>query len=405
MHHVKRSSFSVIILVLSLTSFLSSILPYCSMKFRRLAFATTLIAVCVVSSVFAQDLPASAPDTKNPSGSAPYKKCWVYTLQDSNGGTLVSSNGTVFFAEPDGRVRALTSKAGQVSWVTELGGNIAATLVVPKVGLAVITRKQGSDSNANHTLRLLNIETGLVIYSVSAAGMDDIHLLTNGKNIVVAERSGRIVAVDSRTGSTVWNVQLPGKLTASPAISEDLLVAATDTNKLVVLSAQTGQTLGNISIEKTVSALTIRENEMIVAGDERGGVTTYRSYAGEIWWRFKSGAKIGTIIETNDGTLVGSFDNFVYLLSNYSGDVKWKKRLDGRIISEPLVVGETVFVASSTEGFATGIDLDNGRPTEQLQFGENQFLMTKPVFTNHDTIVFGLTGALAGFSQNGCAQK
>ena len=317
----------------------------------------------------------------------------------------MSSNGTVFFAEPGGRIRALASKNAQVNWISELGGNIVATLIVPKVGLAVLTRKQSSDSAGSLILRLLNIETGLVSYSVPIPATDHIYVLTNGEIIVVFEKKGNVIAVDSRTGATKWSAQYPGKLTASPAISEDVLVAATIGNKLTIVSLQNGKTLGAIPVEKQITALTIRENDMIVAGDERGGVTTYRNYSGEIWWRFKSGAKIGTIIGTADGVVVGSFDNFVYLLSNYSGDVKWKRRLNGRIVSEPLVVDDELFVASSTDEYAVGIKLDNGRSTDQLQFGENQFLITKPVFTNHDTIVFGLTGSLAGYSQNGCMQK
>ena len=374
------------------------------MKFRRLAFVTASIAVYAFVSAIAQDT-VNSPEIKNTAGSIPYKRCWVYNLSDSNGGTLVSSNGTVFFAEPGGRVRALASKNAQVNWVSELGGNIVATLIVSKVGLAVVTRKQSSDSAGPLGLRLLNIETGLVSYSVRIPATDDIYVLTNGEIIVVAEKNGNVIAIDSRTGATKWSAQYPGKLTASPAISEDVLVAATIGNKLTIISTQNGKTLGTIPVEKQVTALTIRENAMIVAGDERGGVTTYRNYAGEIWWRFKSGAKIGTLIGTPDGVVAGSFDNFVYLLSNYSGDVKWKRRLNGRIVSEPLVVDDQLFVASSTDEYAVGIELENGRPTDHLQFGENQFLTTKPVFTNHDTIVFGLTGSLAGYSQNGCTQK
>lgn len=373
------------------------------MKFRRFAIATALIAVCVFVSSIAQET-VNSSENKNSAGSIPYKRCWVYNLPESNGGTLVSSNGTVFFAESGGRVRALTSKTAQVNWVTELGGNIISTLVVPKVGLAVVTR-MGPELSGPTALRLLNSETGLVVYSVPVSVSDDIYFLTNGEVVIVAEKSGNIVTFDARTGASQWNAKLPAKLTTAPVISEDVLVTASAGNKLDIISTKSGKSIGTIPVNKQVTALTIRGNGMIVAGDERGGVTTYRNYSGEIWWRFKSGAKIGTVIGTTDGVLVGSFDNFVYLLSNYSGDVKWKRRLNGRIISEPLVVGDQVFVASSTDEYAVGIDLDNGRPTDQLQFGENQFLTTKPVFTNHDTIVFGLTGSLAGFSQNGCTQK
>lgn len=371
------------------------------MMFRRQAIAAAVLVTYLAVDIATQEAARSASGGSDVT-SIPFKKCWEYSLPDSNGGTLVSSNGTVYFAEAGGRIRALSSKTGQVSWVTELGGNITATLVVPKFGIAVISTKLGS---TNSDLRLLNFETGLVKYAVPLSTSGDIYLLTSGEKTAIAEKNGHVAVVDAASGSRVWTANLGGPLTAVPAISKEVLVAATTKNKVDVLDMENGRLLGAIEVKEQVTALTMRDNGMIVAGDERGGVTTYRNSAGDVWWRFKSGARIGTVVGTPDGVLVGSFDNFVYYLSNYSGDVKWKRRLNGRIVSEPLVVENVAFVASSTEEFAVGIDLTNGRPTDQLPFGENQYLTTKPVFTNRDTVVFGLTGALAGFSQGQCSQK
>ena len=43
--------------------------------------------------------------------------------------------------------------------------------------------------------------------------------------------------------------------------------------------------------------------------------------------------------------LAASFDNFVYALSRANGDRVWKRRLDNRIIAEPIVEGDATMIA------------------------------------------------------------
>src|SRR5204863_4536968 len=141
----------------------------CRMKNRYTASFTALLTIC---GTFWAQAAAGITDTKP--GYAPFKKCWEYNLTDSNGGSLVSSNGTIYFAESEGRIRALNAKTSNVDWVSELGGTIAATRVVPKLGLAVVTRKP--EAAGSGMLRLLNLETGLVKYSEPVEASEVVYL-------------------------------------------------------------------------------------------------------------------------------------------------------------------------------------------------------------------------------------
>ncbi|MFL6466501.1 MAG: PQQ-binding-like beta-propeller repeat protein [Pyrinomonadaceae bacterium] len=373
------------------------------MKFRYTACLTALLTICGTFSSWAQ-ASTKIPDNK-PNTSAPFKKCWEYNLTDSNGGSLVSSNGTVFFTESEGRIRAISARTSQVNWVSELGGRIVATAMVPKFGLAVVTVKPGvtNDASGGATLRMLNLETGLVKFSIAIETGDDLYLLAAADRLIIADRSGKVGAFNAVTGEKVWSTQLSGSLTAAPAVSSEMVAAASSKNKIEIISMGTGQTIASIAVNRPVTALLIRENQMIVAGDDRGSVTNYRNQSGEVWWRFKSGARIGTIIETRAGILVGSFDNFIYMISSYAGDVKWKRRLDGRIVSEPLVIGDMVLAAASTEESAVAVGLEHGKPVDQFVFGENRFMLSKPAISEGSVVVFGLTDSIVAFSNSGCA--
>jgi outer membrane protein assembly factor BamB len=141
---------------------------------------------------------------------------------------------------------------------------------------------------------------------------------------------------------------------------------------------------------------------MLITGDDRGNVTNFRDQTGAVWWKFKSGARIGTIVETDDGIVVGSFDNFVYLISKYSGDVKWKRRLEGRVTHRPIVAGkELIFTVSGEEDLVI-LDAENGKVLEQVGFGEGRYPVADPILLDRGIYVFPNVGGMTAFSASGC---
>jgi outer membrane protein assembly factor BamB len=362
-----------------------------------------LAALCFLDEAAgarAQVTPAATP-AKVQSPYSPLKKCWEYPIENTGRPTVELLNGTVFIAETEGRIRALNAHTGAVNWVTELGGRTSGMLAIPGTGVAVVT----SNPSSKASLRLLAADSGLVKYSVAFEASDNIYLRSNGSRLIIADRPGAVTAFEASTGETVWNLNLSAKLTTTPAVSATSLVVATDDKRLSVIAIASGKVMSKIPTDKNVTALAIRENEMIVAGNDRGTVTNYRDFSGQVWWRFKSGARVGTITETPAGILIGSYDNFLYQLSVFSGDVKWKRRLDGRIINPPVVFGEHILAASSTEGNAHVIEIESGKSIDQLLFGENRFMLASPSTLPADLAIFTLVDSIAAYTSVGCTAK
>jgi outer membrane protein assembly factor BamB len=127
--------------------------------------------------------------------------------------------------------------------------------------------------------------------------------------------------------------------------------------------------------------------------------------SGGVWWRFKSGARIGTIVDTEEGMLVGSYDNFLYLISNYSGDVRWKRRMGSRLADDPFVSKNQLFLTVSVEDTAVSIDLENGKIIEQFELGENKYAISSPMLTEGSMLVFSIPDAIVAYSNSPCVQK
>ncbi len=331
----------------------------------------------------------------------PFKKCWEYQFENIVKRAIASTNGTIYLSEPDGKVRAISAKSGQVLWVTELGGDIAASLAIPGVGLAVVT----GTSSTGAKLRLLNFDTGLVRFSSPIAVSGEVFLGRSGSRLVAVDSDGSIGAYDSANGSTLWSKKLGSGVKIKPIFTDNSVAVPTVGKTIELILTRNGQALGTIKTDHPVTALAFRENESIVAGDERGNVTNYRDASGGVWWRFKSGAKIGTILQTEEGMLVGSYDNFLYLISNYSGDVKWKRRMGSRLADDPFVSKSQLFLTVSVEDTALSIDLATGKIIEQIELGENKYAMSSPVLTDGSMLVFSIPDAIVAYSNSPCVSK
>jgi len=360
----------------------------------------------VYAGAFSQGAPI-ASEAKAMDSPSPFKKCWEYHFENTVRQAIASTNGTIYLSEPGGKVRAISAKSGQVLWVTELGGEIAASLAIPKVGLAVVTGKSTfpGERVSDSTLRLLNFDSGLVRFSTPVAVSGELFLGRSGSRMVVVDTAGNIMALETVTGSPAWANKLGSDVKIRPAFRDSAIAVATSGNKIEILSPTTGQISGSIKTEHPVSAMTFGENESIVAGDERGNVVNYRDASGSIWWRFKSGAKIGTIVESDKGILVGSYDNFLYLISNYSGDVKWKRRMGSRLVNAPFVSEGRLFLTISVEDTAVSIDLENGKVIDQIALGEDKYAISGPVLTEGSMLVFSVPEALVAYSNFPCISK
>ncbi|MFN2514273.1 MAG: PQQ-binding-like beta-propeller repeat protein, partial [Pyrinomonadaceae bacterium] len=78
-------------------------------------------------------------------------------------------------------------------------------------------------------------------------------------------------------------------------------------------------------------------NDLVYFGSGDSYVYAVNSTNGRLIWRKRTGAGVQAVVRTGEDLLVASLDNFVYKFS-LAGTRLWKRRLPGRISSQPLVV-------------------------------------------------------------------
>ncbi|MGH9947145.1 MAG: PQQ-binding-like beta-propeller repeat protein [Pyrinomonadaceae bacterium] len=332
----------------------------------------------------------------------PYKLCWDYRFESAPVRSIASSNEAIFVAEPGGRIRAISPNSNQTLWVTELGGDLISIHSDPRFGLFVVNATSMPESRSKSQLRRLNAKSGLVEFSVDLGENHGDFIGVSGKRVVVSDTNGALLGVDPSNGNSIWKLALGSRTIFAPALNESTIAIATAEKKIEIINSEDGKRRSSIETKRQITSLAIRENQMLIAGDERGNVTNYSDQNGNIFWHFKSGGRIGSITETDEGILVGSYDNFLYMISKYSGDVKWKRRLDGRIVHLPAISKSEIAATVSADKELVILDDGNGKILEQVLLGENSFPVSNPKIIVNSYLVVPVSTGLVAFSRSGC---
>jgi outer membrane protein assembly factor BamB len=107
------------------------------------------------------------------------------------------------------------------------------------------------------------------------------------------------------------------------------------------------------------------------------------------------GAGVQTVTFSQNGILVTSLDNSVYLLSFNGGDRLWKRLLAGRIAAEPLTTSDGVLFTPLSSSIGVVLDWRDGKQLNSLPIGEDNSLASAPIVAGKMLLVTTRHGLLA----------
>ena len=235
---------------------------------------------------------------------------------------------TFYVSERGGRVSALSLENGTRIWSTELGGELRSNVVA--VGQSIFVAagpiadgKPGHDAN----LRVLSSSTGVPSVDITIPSSENIRLVGSADRVVVLAANGYAAAYDAASPNVtaVWQRNFPGLQIDSALVWGDKIVLAAGDHKIHVIDATTGTDVVAVPTKTRVSTLGVIDDD-IVWGDDHGELIRYDLRKSAVYWRFKNGARISGLAQTDEGVVAASLDNFVYLVSSYYGSVRWKTR-------------------------------------------------------------------------------
>lgn len=289
------------------------------------------------------------------------------------------------------------------AWTQELGAWTSVPLVV---GDRVFVSVRDHD-DAGATVTALDRATGDVLWSRPAGGVEGGDLVFDGGRLFVVTTRGLARALDPATGATLWaapvqenhTLTLPvaagGKLYAIASSLGASLTALDQATGAPVFAARTLGPNGGLAAD----------GEQVYVADDCDGVRAFDGAAGARRWSAEAGcANVaeapysvvhdgrlytadGRIWATATGTELGRYSStqppaFAGMLGLFleadgalvardalTGLERWRQAGDGRLAGPPLIVGGTVYIAS-TPGALFAFDLQTGAQLAREELGD-----------------------------------
>ncbi|MEO2002857.1 MAG: PQQ-binding-like beta-propeller repeat protein, partial [Candidatus Poribacteria bacterium] len=292
-----------------------------------------------------------SPDT----GPSEGKIAWEYPTGNFWNAKPVVEDGRVYVASPGADVIAycLDGKSVQIIWkARQYGENIYQTpgaIHTPVVTEDTVLISTGWWQHATHLA--LSKENGRLKARVAAADG------SNGstEQMMAFKHNRSFIAMsDARTGAGVRTFNAGGYLCGEPIVIDNRVYAAQDDGWVFgFLHPDQDEPSWQVDLGAKLRGIMGAGDAQLYIGDTDRTLHAIGEFDGKKKWTFqaeevenKAYQYFSAAAEANRRAYVGAASSYVYCLNAETGALIWKHRVSDWVRSKPLVIGDTVHVAT-----------------------------------------------------------
>ena len=371
------------------------------LRITRLLYVAAIFAVLFASLIpcSSQSLTTSAvtPDGISVDLTRPLTLSWRYDSSLTLNLTPAYDDERIYLPLSGGTIVSLKANSGQLIWRSEMGGELSASPTADQRGVYVASetgKPETGKRRAMGALRALGREGGVTLWMRTLAmPLRGALTLANGK-LFGGGSDGKVYAFKSSNGEAIWSFDYSAEFNSQPVVSSSRVYIGSEDGNLIALDEATGKLLWKYRTRGAVRGPVANGNDIVYFGSGDGYVYAVNATSGRLMWRNRTGAGVQAVARENDELLVASLDNFVYKYS-LTGRRSWKRRLPGRIFSQPFVTqGRALFMPfSSSAGIV--LELRDGRQVNLLPVGEEITTAASPIASGQVVLLTTEHGLLA----------
>lgn len=194
--------------------------------------------------------------------------------------------------------------------------------------------------------------------------------------LFIADRKGRVLALDARTGKEIWQVKTDAALSAGPGAGSGLVLLGTSDAEILALSADDGILLWKAEVSSEVLSVPQVDIDKVIVQTVDGNIAALAVDSGEQLWTNDRSVPVLTLRGTSTpavegGLVVAGFANGKLVgLSAEKGFPVWEVNIaipQGRseidrlvdIDGDPVIVGGVVYV-TTYQGHIAVIEAQTG---------------------------------------------
>ncbi len=187
-----------------------------------------------------------------------------------------ASGDVVVLPYPSGDVVAVKSTEGLTAW----SDSVASTQTTSLGAMSDASRPAIANGKVyviGHSGRMIasDIATGERLWSANIAGVQPPAVA--GGNVFVVDLQGQVTALEAQSGAALWTAKLPGgKTWSGPVIASDRLWLTSRSGKLVAVDAKTGRVLTTVTVGEPVLLAPVIAGGTLFVLTDKGRLIAYR---------------------------------------------------------------------------------------------------------------------------------
>ena len=228
--------------------------------------------------------------------------------------------------------------------------------------------------------------------------------------LFIADRKGRVIALDAETGEEIWEVKTGVAASGGPGVGEGLVLLGTSDAEVLALDADSGELVWKADVSSEVLSVPQIDLDKVIVQAADGNVTALSAVDGEQLWVYDRSVPALTLRGTSTpavqhGLVIAGFaSGKLVALSADKGFVAWETSIaipEGRseierivdIDGDPIVVGGAIYV-TTFQGRIAVVDIQDGNPGWKRDMSSHVGLgvdFSNVYVTDEDSFVWALS--------------
>jgi outer membrane protein assembly factor BamB len=278
--------------------------------------------------------------------------------------------GNLYFANSLGTLFAYKITRVRAEWAYRTGRCTAASPAVADhiVYMAFLNKPPCNATRSGLTGEVVALDavTGKVRWKVSMAPTESSPLVAGGL-VYVGDWSGKLYALNAKSGRVVWTYQTGDKVKDGVAYAGGRVYFGSYDHHVYALNARTGRLVWKTSAQQRLGATGTFYSTPAVAygrvyiGGTDGKMYSFGATSGKLRWSHGTGSYVyASPAVWNRRVFAGSYDGTFYSWDAATGDVRWKFKTAGPISGSAVVINGVVYVACFG-GRTYGLDARTGK--------------------------------------------
>lgn len=251
---------------------------------------------------------------------------------------------------------ARDSAAGAADRILALDPRWTVAFDTPPVAPAGFDQETAYVPLAGSRLIAIDLERGQVRWQVDLATSVT---PATGDGMVFTSLDGHVIALDQRSGATLWRTPLPGVLAGPIYWDSGWVLASTDGGELVALRAENGHALWRNPLGSPLAVRPSPSGERLYVALADGRLAALDLNTGAPVWTLALDQEVTGMLALGEQLLVGTRANVLHSISLDRGRIRWTQRAGADVIGAP-AADDTLIYFVAFDNVLRALNRSNG---------------------------------------------